>query len=119
MSYGTTRYPPPTSSGTRASQDRMSTTAEWTSTTGGPSPAAATLSRPPGTSMKVSSGGIVGMLALRLRSSGMSHLLLLVDLDGVVYRGAVPVPGVAAVLAARAAAGDDVVYVTHNPMHYR
>jgi len=49
----------------------------------------------------------------------MSHLLLLVDLDGVVYRGAVPVPGVAAVLAARAAAGDDVVYVTNNSMHYR
>jgi HAD superfamily hydrolase (TIGR01450 family) len=49
----------------------------------------------------------------------MSHLLLLVDLDGVVYRGAVPVPGVAAVLAARVAAGDDVVYVTNNSMHYR
>jgi len=46
-------------------------------------------------------------------------LLLLVDLDGVVYRGADPVPGVAAVLAARAAAGDDVVYVTNNSMHYR
>lgn len=46
-------------------------------------------------------------------------LLLLVDLDGVVYRGADPVPGVAAVLAERAAAGDDVVYVTNNSMHYR
>jgi 4-nitrophenyl phosphatase len=46
-------------------------------------------------------------------------LLLLVDLDGVVYRGADPVPGVAAVLAARASAGDDVVYVTNNSMHYR
>jgi HAD superfamily hydrolase (TIGR01450 family) len=46
-------------------------------------------------------------------------LLLLVDLDGVVYRGKDPVPGVAAVLAARAAAGDDVVYVTNNSMHYR
>jgi len=46
-------------------------------------------------------------------------LLLLVDLDGVVYRGADPVPGVAAVLAARAEAGDDVVYVTNNSMHYR
>jgi 4-nitrophenyl phosphatase len=45
--------------------------------------------------------------------------LLLVDLDGVVYRGTDPVPGVAAVLAARAAAGDDVVYVTNNSMHYR
>jgi glycerol-1-phosphatase len=46
-------------------------------------------------------------------------MLLLVDLDGVVYRGADPVPGVAAVLADRVAAGDDVVYVTNNSMHYR
>jgi len=46
-------------------------------------------------------------------------LLLLVDLDGVIYRGADPVPGVAAVLADRAARGDDVVYVTNNSMHYR
>jgi 4-nitrophenyl phosphatase len=46
-------------------------------------------------------------------------MLLLVDLDGVVYRGAKPVPGVAALLAARAAAGDDVVYVTNNSMTYR
>jgi glycerol-1-phosphatase len=46
-------------------------------------------------------------------------LLLLVDLDGVVYRGADPVPGVAAVLMTRANAGDYVVYVTNNSMHYR
>jgi 4-nitrophenyl phosphatase len=46
-------------------------------------------------------------------------MLLLVDLDGVVYRGAAPVPGVASVLAARAAAGDTVVYVTNNSMHHR
>ena len=46
-------------------------------------------------------------------------LLLLVDLDGVVYRGKEPVPGVAEVLADRAARGDDVVYVTNNSMHYR
>jgi len=46
-------------------------------------------------------------------------LLLLVDLDGVVYRGADPVPGVAEVLADRASRGDDVVYVTNNSMHYR
>jgi HAD superfamily hydrolase (TIGR01450 family) len=46
-------------------------------------------------------------------------MLLLVDLDGVVYRGAVPIPGVAAVLADRAARGDTVVYVTNNSMHYR
>jgi HAD superfamily hydrolase (TIGR01450 family) len=46
-------------------------------------------------------------------------LLLLVDLDGVVYRGTDPVPGVAAVLTDRVARGDDVVYVTNNSMHYR
>ncbi len=46
-------------------------------------------------------------------------LLLLVDLDGVVYRGSEPVPGVPAVLTARAALGDDVVYVTNNSMWYR
>jgi HAD superfamily hydrolase (TIGR01450 family) len=46
-------------------------------------------------------------------------MLLLVDLDGVVYRGATPIPGVAAVLADRAARGDTVVYVTNNSMHYR
>lgn len=46
-------------------------------------------------------------------------MLLLVDLDGVVYRGTDPVPGVAALLSERADAGDDVVYVTNNSMHYR
>lgn len=46
-------------------------------------------------------------------------LLLLVDLDGVLYRGSEPVPGVGAALAARAAAGDDIVYVTNNSMWYR
>jgi phosphoglycolate/pyridoxal phosphate phosphatase family enzyme len=46
-------------------------------------------------------------------------VLLLVDLDGVVYRGADAVPGVPAVLADRVARGDDVVYVTNNSMHYR
>jgi 4-nitrophenyl phosphatase len=46
-------------------------------------------------------------------------VLLLVDLDGVVYRGRTPIPGVAAVLADRAAAGDDVVYVTNNSVRYR
>src|SRR5216117_1394166 len=50
---------------------------------------------------------------------GFAPMLLFVDLDGVVYRGADPVPGVAAVLADRAARGDDVVYVTNNSMHYR
>jgi glycerol-1-phosphatase len=46
-------------------------------------------------------------------------MLLLVDLDGVVYRASEAVPGVAALLTERAAAGDDVVYVTNNSMHYR
>jgi len=46
-------------------------------------------------------------------------VLLLVDLDGVVYRGTVPVPGVAAVLAERQAAGDRVVYVTNNSRWHR
>jgi glycerol 3-phosphatase-2 len=45
-------------------------------------------------------------------------VLLLVDLDGVVYRASEPVPGVGAVLADRAARGDTVVYVTNNAMHY-
>jgi HAD superfamily hydrolase (TIGR01450 family) len=47
------------------------------------------------------------------------RVLLLVDLDGVVYRASRPVPGVAAVLARRAAAGDDVLYVTNNSMSDR
>lgn len=46
-------------------------------------------------------------------------MILLVDLDGVVYRGQDPVPGTAALLAERAARGDTVVYVTNNSMHYR
>jgi len=46
-------------------------------------------------------------------------VLLLVDLDGVVYRGSTPVPGMADVLARRVAAGDELVYVTNNSMHYR
>ncbi len=46
-------------------------------------------------------------------------MLLLVDLDGVVYRGHRPVPGVPAVLADRVARGDDVVYITNNARDYR
>ena len=53
------------------------------------------------------------------RAGYATAMLLLVDLDGVVYRGAAPIPGVAAVLADRAARGDTVVYVTNNSMHYR
>jgi HAD superfamily hydrolase (TIGR01450 family) len=45
-------------------------------------------------------------------------VLLLVDLDGVVYRASEGVPGVGPALAERAALGDDVVYVTNNAMHY-
>ncbi len=56
---------------------------------------------------------------MRRATIGRVSLLLLVDLDGVVYRASEPVPGVAAVLADRAARGDDVVYVTNNSMHYR
>ena len=56
----------------------------------------------------------------RMPSAGYhAPMLLLVDLDGVVYRGADPVPGVAAVLADRVRRGDEVVYVTNNSMHYR
>ncbi len=46
-------------------------------------------------------------------------MLLLVDLDGVVYRGPVPVPGVAAVLAHRAVAGDTILYCTNNSSRHR
>ena len=49
----------------------------------------------------------------------MMHVLLLVDLDGVVYRGAQPVPGVADVLNERAALGDRVIYVTNNSRSHR
>ncbi|HYO44095.1 MAG TPA: HAD-IIA family hydrolase [Candidatus Limnocylindrales bacterium] len=45
-------------------------------------------------------------------------MLLLVDLDGVVYRASEGVPGVGPALAARAALGDEVMYVTNNAMHY-
>ena len=46
-------------------------------------------------------------------------MLLLVDLDGVVYRGAEPVAGVAAVLRRRAKAGDRIFYVTNNSRSHR
>jgi HAD superfamily hydrolase (TIGR01450 family) len=46
-------------------------------------------------------------------------MLLLVDLDGVVYRGPLPVEGVAQVLARRVRAGDNVVYVTNNSRWHR
>lgn len=46
-------------------------------------------------------------------------MLLLVDLDGVVYRGPQPVPGMPGLLARRAAAGDIIVYVTNNSRWHR
>jgi HAD superfamily hydrolase (TIGR01450 family) len=46
-------------------------------------------------------------------------VLLLVDLDGVVYRGPEPVPGMPQLLASRAAAGDIIVYVTNNSHWHR
>ena len=66
------------------------------------------------------SRGVAGVAAAHERGSAtIGNVLLLVDLDGVVYRGTDPVPGIAAVLADRAARGDDVVYVTNNSMFYR
>lgn len=41
-------------------------------------------------------------------------MLLCVDLDGVVYRGSEPVPGVGPLLTERVANGDRVIYVTNN-----
>ena len=41
-------------------------------------------------------------------------MLLCVDLDGVVYRGSEPVPGVGPLLTERVAGGDHVIYVTNN-----
>lgn len=46
-------------------------------------------------------------------------MLLLFDLDGVVYRGAQPVPGMPQLLARRAALGDRIVYVTNNSRWHR
>jgi glycerol 3-phosphatase-2 len=46
-------------------------------------------------------------------------VLLLVDLDGVVYRGAQPVPGMPQLLARRAARGDRIMYVTNNSRWHR
>jgi HAD superfamily hydrolase (TIGR01450 family) len=46
-------------------------------------------------------------------------VLLLVDLDGVVYRGTQPVPGMPELLDRREAAGDIIVYVTNNSHWHR
>ena len=41
-------------------------------------------------------------------------MLLCVDLDGVLYRGREPIPGVGPLLTERVAAGDRVAYITNN-----
>jgi glycerol-1-phosphatase len=46
-------------------------------------------------------------------------MLLLVDLDGVVYRGTEAVPGMPELLTQREAAGDIIVYVTNNSRWHR
>jgi glycerol 3-phosphatase-2 len=46
-------------------------------------------------------------------------VLLLVDLDGVVYRGRDPIPGVPDVLRRRAKAGDRIIYITNNSSRHR
>jgi 4-nitrophenyl phosphatase len=46
-------------------------------------------------------------------------VLLIVDLDGVVYRGPKPIPGVPALLREREARGDVVVYATNNSSRHR
>lgn len=46
-------------------------------------------------------------------------MLLLVDLDGVVYRGSTPVPGMPELLSRCAERGDTIVYVTNNSRWHR
>jgi 4-nitrophenyl phosphatase len=46
-------------------------------------------------------------------------VLLIVDLDGVVYRGPVPVPGMPELLTVRVASRDRVVYATNNSRWHR
>ncbi|MGI9539432.1 MAG: HAD-IIA family hydrolase [Miltoncostaeaceae bacterium] len=46
-------------------------------------------------------------------------MLLLVDLDGVVYRGTEPIVGMPELLSRREAAGDIIVYVTNNSRWHR
>ena len=57
--------------------------------------------------------------ALSLVGATIVSVLLLVDLDGVVYRGPSPVPGMPELLTERAAAGDIIVYVTNNSRWHR
>ena len=46
-------------------------------------------------------------------------MLLLVDLDGVVYRGTEAIPGMPELLTQREADGDIIVYVTNNSRWHR
>ena len=46
-------------------------------------------------------------------------MLLLVDLDGVLYRGSAPVSGMAALMSHRESVGDIIVYVTNNSRWHR
>jgi HAD superfamily hydrolase (TIGR01450 family) len=46
-------------------------------------------------------------------------VLLLVDLDGVVYRGPEAVPGMPELLRRRQASGDTIIYVTNNSRWHR
>ncbi len=46
-------------------------------------------------------------------------MLLLVDLDGVVYRGPEAVPGMPELLRRRQASGDTIIYVTNNSRWHR
>ena len=46
-------------------------------------------------------------------------MLLIVDLDGVVYRGPRPIPGMPELLASREALGDVIVYATNNSSRHR
>jgi len=46
-------------------------------------------------------------------------VLLIVDLDGVVYRGPHPIPGVPELLQRRTALGDVIVYATNNSSRHR
>jgi HAD superfamily hydrolase (TIGR01450 family) len=51
--------------------------------------------------------------------STIACVLLIVDLDGVVYRGLTPVPGMPELLTRRAAAGDIIAYATNNSRWHR
>lgn len=49
----------------------------------------------------------------------MPGVLLIVDLDGVVYRGPEPIPGMPELLRRREALGDVIVYATNNSSRHR